>query len=792
MSALYIRQRTPFRYFAAYLFGLFLLLASGSVRAQAPVALCTDDLNISLSGVGYAAVFAAEVDAGSYAEIGGLVRLEVRRSLQNFATEPGPGAAVGNFGAWGTQVTFDCGDAGRYVRIELRVWDNANGDGIVGGPGDASNVCWLDVLIENKIPPSCVPPAAVSLDCQHLPVGFPNDLAAAYALDPAGTTALLTDLFGTATATSSCGASLTELAPLDNRSCGVGVITRRFEASSTGSDGVAGTEICTQQITVAGYHEYAIQFPADAENSDCMPASGASVTGIEIGCDLLSYYQDTVQFFASGDECYKQRIDIQVINWCEYDGVGDPYVIGRDEDGDNLPGEEVWVTVAQDQAAVRSSQNGPVLRTLDDYAASSSRGYFQYYQFLKVYDNQAPVIEITAAEDSICSLRSDCLGSATVSFAVSDNCTQADAWTVSATLDRFIADANEDGVITLAEFMPEQPVTVSEADGGYTVVADLPYGQHAFRLTAADGCGNTTAELVVFEILDCKAPSPICINDLTATLMPTPDGGAAMEIWASDYIASPSEDCSGMAGYAIYRTAEVLAAGDDFAPDTAATGLLLGCDDVGMLAVRVYAIDGAGNADYCETSVQVQANTPGLCAGSGSIAGIIATENNAPVSGVTVAISGAVTQTVETDEAGAYSSEPLPLGEDYTVTPAAQTMDYKEGVSTFDVVAIQKHILGLQAFANPYQMVAADANGDTHVSTLDIIFLRRLILDLDDTLPNSPSWRFIAADYEFPGNMNPWQQVFPEIFNANDLSGAIEADFVGVKIGDVNGSAGSN
>jgi hypothetical protein len=792
MSALFTRQCDLFRYVVAYLLGPFLLLAAGPASAQAPVALCTDDLNISLSGVGYAAVFAAEVDAGSYAEIGGPVRLEVRRSLQSFAAEPGPGAAVGSMGAWSSQVAFDCSDAGRYVRIELRVWDNANGDGVVGGPGDASNVCWLDVLIENKIPPSCVPPAPVSLECENLPVGFPSDLAAAYALDPAGTTALLTDLFGTATATSSCGATLTELAPLDNRSCGAGVITRRFEASSTGSNGVEGTDICTQQITVASYHEYAIQFPADAASSDCLPASGAAVSGIEIGCDLLSYYQDTVQFFATGDECYKQRIDIQVINWCEYDGIGDPYVIGRDEDGDNLAGEEVWVTVAQDEATVRSTQFGPVLRTIGDYATSSSRGYFQYYQFLKVYDNQAPVIEITAAEDSICSLRSDCLGTATVSFAVSDNCTQKEEWTVSATLDRFIVDTNGDGLITLAEFTPEQSVTVTEAAGGYTVVADLPYGQHAFRLTAADGCGNTTAELVVFEILDCKAPTPICINDLTATLMPTPEGGAAMEIAALDYIASPSEDCSGIAGYAIYRTTEVLAAGDDFVPELSATSLLLGCDDVGMLAVRIYAIDGVGNADYCETSVQVQANIPGLCAGSGSIAGIIATENNAPVAGVTVAISGAVTQTVETDAAGGYHSGPLPLDEDYTVTPSSQAMDYKEGVSTFDIVAIQKHILGLQTFSSPYQWVAADTNGDAHVSTLDLIFLRRLILNLDDTLPNSPSWRFVAADYEFPGSLNPWQQVFPEIFNANDLSGDIEADFVGVKIGDVNGSAGSN
>ena len=760
-------------------------------QAQAPVAKCTDDLNISLSGVGYATVTASEVDAGSYAQIGGPIRLEVRRSLQNFDTEPGPGADVGSFGSWGSQVAFDCSDAGRYVRIELRVWDNANGDGTVGGPGDASNVCWLDVLIENKITPTCQPPAPVSLDCQNLPVGFPNNVAQAYALDPAGTTALLNDLFGTASATSSCGATLTELAPIDNRSCGVGTVVRRFEASSTGSNGVEGTDVCTQQITVAGYHEYAIRFPADAENSNCQPATGDDATGIEIGCDLLSYYQDTMRFFATGDECYKLRKDIQIINWCEYDGVGDPYVIGRDEDNDNIPGEVVWVTVEQNLATVRSTQNGGILRTLSDYGTSSSRGYFQYYQFIKVYDDVSPEITVTAAADSICSVRSDCRGTATIAFAVSDNCTQADEWTVMAAIDRFIVDANADGQLTIAEFQSEQAIPVISTAGGYTVAEDLPYGRHAILLTAADGCGNTTAELVVFEILDCKAPAPICIDGLTVTLMPDGEGGGMMAIWAEDFLASPIEDCSAIAGYAIYRSADVIAAGDNFAPELADTGLELTCADAGMLAVRIYAIDGAGNADYCETGLLVQANTPGLCTGNGSIAGIIATEANEPLGGVSVTISGVQTATVVTGPNGAYGSGWLPLGEDYTVTPAHDG-DYAEGVSTFDIVLIQKHILALQPFASPYALIAADANGDGHVSTLDLIYLRRLILGLETVLPNNPSWRFIEADYEFPDGANPWQEDFPEIYNANDLNGNIQANFVAVKIGDVNPSAGSN
>ena len=90
--------------------------------------------------------------------------------------------------------------------IELRVWDDRNGDGIPGNTipvvqcdgsvkqvTDNNNICWLDVLIEDKIRPFCTPPHAVTVDCYYLPYNF----------DPTDTLQLQ-ELFGDATGVDNC------------------------------------------------------------------------------------------------------------------------------------------------------------------------------------------------------------------------------------------------------------------------------------------------------------------------------------------------------------------------------------------------------------------------------------------------------------------------------------------------------------------------------------------------------------------------------------------------------------
>ncbi|HMQ90646.1 MAG TPA: T9SS type A sorting domain-containing protein, partial [Flavilitoribacter sp.] len=90
-------------------------------------------------------------------------------------------------------------------------------------------------------------------------------------------------------------------------------------------------------------------------------------------------------------------------------------------------------------------------------------------------------------------------------------------------------------------------------------------------------------------------------------------------------------------------------------------------------------------------------------------------------------------------------------------------------------------------------VLAADINNSGTIPTLDAIQLRKLILNVTTSFANNTSWRFVDGSYLFPVPNNPWFETFPEIININDLSGQLFGqDFIGVKIGDLNGSVQAN
>lgn len=111
------------------------------------------------------------------------------------------------------------------------------------------------------------------------------------------------------------------------------------------------------------------------------------------------------------------------------------------------------------------------------------------------------------------------------------------------------------------------------------------------------------------------------------------------------------------------------------------------------------------------------------------------------------------------------------------------------GVSTFDLVLINRHILGLEALNSPYKMIAADANNSRSITTFDIVALRKLILGIDTALIGVDSWRFVPANYVFPDPLNPFAAVFPEGVPIAPAAQPQTVNFIGLKVGDVNGNA---
>ncbi len=112
------------------------------------------------------------------------------------------------------------------------------------------------------------------------------------------------------------------------------------------------------------------------------------------------------------------------------------------------------------------------------------------------------------------------------------------------------------------------------------------------------------------------------------------------------------------------------------------------------------------------------------------------------------------------------------------------------GVTTYDLVLISHHILGIEPFDSPYKFIAADANKSNSITTFDIVEFRKLILGIYDTLPVNKSWRFINKAFILD-SLNPFQAPYPEFENCVAPQSSTE-DFIGVKIGDVNNTAIAN
>ncbi|MTB52277.1 DUF11 domain-containing protein [Lewinella sp. W8] len=778
-----------------------------------PIAICEDALNVSLTSAnesggpseGFARLVPEDIDAGSYDDCGD-VTLQIGRvrQLENGTYELLPGAV------YGEEVILTCADIGT-VLIGLRVED---------GSGNV-NFCWLDVLVEDKIAPTCIAPADINMSCIDYNAELPADLSEA-------TSEELDAAFGAATLVDNCGGTIEQTISGDVNSCGVGQFTRTFTA--TDGEGLTNTAPCVQRIRVIGLFDYTITFPLD-EEGDC--ADVPEYNGIEFddyACDLITINTSVDTFRTqetASDECFKLEVTYDIINWCEYNSIGQAYLIPRDREGDRDPASELmylhvrpgadegttsddiaWLSKFSDREYnAGAPQNDILLDNGDDldgddddngddnidsnpYAQDDSRGFFRYVQFIKIYDEVEPVILADDVAECFAGTGDNCVADVTLDFVAFDECSD-----ISVTVE---LDADYAGVATEFErsrFLTDAEFSLS-GDSLYTVsLSGIPVGDHALRVNAADGCGNFDVQVIAFCVTADKAPTPICVQTLTVTLMPDGEGGGMAAIWATDFVASEVEDCFGnvIDQYSIYR--EATATEDGFAPAVGDLGLDFDCADFlsGEVPVRVYAIDNNGNADYCSVVVEVQLFQPDVCESSaGTIAGLITTEDMEGIENVQVALEGPeeANFNLTTAADGRLRFENVALGADYTITPT-HFEDYLNGVRTSDIVAITRHILGVAELDNPYRLLAADVNGTEDIDVSDIIAIRRVILGLSDAFPNGmPSWSFVATSHEFDVPTNPWSTAFPEVINVNNLAGnVLDADFIGVKLGDVNGTA---
>ncbi len=297
-------------------------------------------------------------------------------------------------------------------------------------------------------------------------------------------------------------------------------------------------------------------------------------------------------------------------------------------------------------------------------------------------------------------------------------------------------------------------------------------GSYSVTYLATDECGKTKTCVTSFSVIDTIPPVAICLVSDTIEMLPA----GYVNVWVNDFDNGSHDNCTAQLDFS-------------FSADSISEVLVFTCDDLGSYLLDVWIYDAAGNQNHCQANLTLEAGVG--CQGDDPvIGGIIETEQNFGVNNVLVNIDGpnGFHQTVSTGVNGNYLTS-LPIGSDYTLTPEKDTLPLN-GVTTFDLVLIRKHILGVDTLDSPYKIIAADINNSGAVSTFDIVEIRKLILVINTAFPNNTSWRFVDASYDFPNPLNPFVEPFPESILVSDLMmDEVNHHFIAIKIGDVNNSA---
>ena len=707
-----------------------------------PVPVCEASTVVSLTTDGVGKIYAETFDDGSFDNCGD-VYFKVRRmtvgECDGINGDDSP--ANGNQEWFDDYVKFCCEDVGDSpIMVILRVYDRDPGEGPVTPRretvGDLSghwNECMVEVIVQDKLPPSIVCPPNITISCTY---DFdPTNLDAFFGkvvLDQADRDSILIDdadypheptfrgLDGYVV--DNCGVTVTSVPRINIDQCGNGRIIRTFRATDPN-----GSSTCRQIITInnpSPFDGTSIIWPRDYEaNSGTCDPGGLDPETLPIifgyprftedECDLVSAaYDDWVFPFGTGgsNACFKIIRRWKVIDWCG--AYTDPQT-----------GQTIHPTWEHEQ----------VLKVINDVAP----------EFVTGCD---PVTEV--------SVDPDCDDAQVVLVATAtDDCTNDLVYS-------YRIDAFNTGTFDIN-------------GSGNNATGDYPVGTHRILWTVEDQCGNSTSCESTFTVVNSKLPTPYCYNGLAVTIMPS---SGMIAIWASDFDAGSYHSCG----------LDVTVA---FSPNPLDTGRIFTCDDLGVQTIEMYVIDENGEYDFCTTFIDIQDNN-GVCGPNplrATVSGRVITEETENVAHVDVDMEGSGMTTVATNEDGVFAFPEMNIGGNYVVNPNKDS-NYMNGISTYDLVLIQKHLLGVQPLSSPYRMIAADVNRSNHISSLDIVELRKLILGIYTELPNNDSWRFVDAAYTFEDQNNPFAEVFPESHAITNLTSNMTVDFYGVKIGDVNGT----
>lgn len=165
------------------------------------------------------------------------------------------------------------------------------------------------------------------------------------------------------------------------------------------------------------------------------------------------------------------------------------------------------------------------------------------------------------------------------------------------------------------------------------------------------------------------------------------------------------------------------------------------------------------------------------------------TKNNYVISGEILTLGGnefqhVIVHLLKGDQIISSSTGPqfafsnLEEGTAYSVLPLVTETDGRSGLSTLDIVAVRKHIEGVEPF-DLYQKTAADVNKDNVINQDDLEIIRDCIVS-SPKLFACPEYRFVSHEHDGSAFK------YVDQYYTNKLFADHHIVFVPIKLGDVN------
>ncbi len=694
-----------------------------------PIAVCDHNTRISIGADGEGRVHWTTIEDGSYDNCE-IVKHEIRRKDVS--------RYCGRNNVWGEYVYFCCVDVGKVIEVEYRVTD-ASGN---------TNICIVNVSVENGIPPQMAAPGPVTVSCEFDALPSKDDLKSLFDSNQGAALSLLRDIFGKVAdldigesrndiiitdagirgcgygnttnnwgidgfAVHNCGLNIKE-SYVDNRNeCGVGRIFRSWQLLND-LDQPIGQPV-NQVITVENCNPFGIAditWPRDLTiTGNCGEYEegewGTPTLNLRNDCHMVAVtYTDEIYKLANDKCAYKILRHWTVINCCV---------------DNKVPGNGIWTGI----------------------------------QEIKV-DNITAAPVISFSYEAECNNGPDMCEMPVEFTATATGCLPSNMLTWSYRIDLF-----NDGTYDLS-------------GTGYNFNRNIPAGNHRVEFTAVDFCENSTTQSFSFTVTDCAMPTPVCYADIATIVLP-PSGCVTLD--AKVFDAGSWDNCTDSEDLIF-----------TYSSDVTETHRTFCCDDgLGTKNIEIWVTDAAGNQAYCVVTIQIQ--DPEVACGDYSLTGGVYTERNLPVAGIEVELDEMnypLPLVRETDASGYYNFG-ITTGNTYTIS-ATNNADVLNGVSTWDLTLIQQHILGMNEIVSPYTLIASDINRDGRITPVDLVELRRVILGLDKEFLNNSSWQMVVASEVLENGEVP--SGYTQSIELADVQESMSGlDFVAVKVGDVNHSA---